>query len=152
MDDKLYFEITDGLDTIKIEPMNLTYPDAEHDWDKNLINSKVSIKGGAFRGQFDAQFMTVDFEKFKQELRRVYNDLKGYANFNCLEDYLELKVKGDGIGHFSVDIIANDNSAKSKLEFELTFDQTQIPELLRQLDTITKRFPITGKEFKIRNE
>jgi hypothetical protein len=140
MNDREYFELTDGLDIVRIDSFKRLYPDAVLDYDKNCLGGKVSVQGGAFRGQFDAQFMTVDFENFKQELERLYNELNGYANFNCLENYLVLKIKGDGIGHFSTEIEANDNFSKSKLEFQMTFDQTQIPGLIRQLDVIIKSF------------
>ncbi len=141
--DELYFELFDGGDLVRLEPLELQYQDSEHDWDKNWIKTLIAIRGGAFSGKFQADFMTVDFEKFKQELTRLYDDLKGSTSFYGMEDYLELKIKGDGHGHFNVDIIACDGLG-SKLNFSLAFDQTQIKELVRQLDKITKHFPITG--------
>lgn len=143
--DELYFELSDGGDLVRMEPLELPYQDSAHDWDKNWIKTLVTIKGGAFSGKFKADFMTVDFEKFKQELMRLYDDLKGSTSFYGLENYLELKIKGDGNGHFNVDITACDQPGiGGKLNFSLAFDQTQIKELVRQLDKITKHFPITG--------
>jgi hypothetical protein len=86
----------------------------------------------------------VDFLNFNKGLRDLYDKLDGYANFNCLEDYLEIKVKGDGLGNFSADCIANDKQTipGNKLEFSLEFDQTEISSLSNMLDEILDKFPI----------
>jgi hypothetical protein len=142
----LYFEIADGDSIVRIEPIVLLHKDSDNDWDKNCIKTNITVKGGSFTGKYNADFMTLDFEKFKQEFEKLYDNLSGYANFYGLESYLELKIKGDGIGHFEVDVTACDEPGinESKLNFTLSFDQTQIQELVRQLDNITKEFPVTG--------
>ena len=62
MIDDIYFEITAGPDVIRIEPLKWTHANAELDWDRNWIHSQITIAGGAFRGQFDCDLMTTDFE------------------------------------------------------------------------------------------
>jgi hypothetical protein len=150
--DELYFELADGGDLVRMQTFEFPYQNSDNDWDKNCIKTLVTIKAGAFSGQFNADFMTVDFEKFKQELIRLYDDLKGSTSFYGLEEYLKLKINGDGNGHFNVDITACDQPGLGgKLNFSLAFDQTEIKELVRQLDKITKQFPITG-DLKIKNK
>lgn len=150
---EIYFEIFDAGDFVRLEPIELIKYNSDVDWDKNWIKTKVTIKGGKFSGQYLGDFMTIDFEKFKQELSILYNNLQGIANFNDLESYLELKITGDGIGHFEVDVKACDQPGvnASELTFTMGFDQTEIKELVNQLDRITKQFPITG-DFNIKNE
>jgi hypothetical protein len=150
--DTKYFELKDSGDFIRIDLLKLTYPDAKLDWDNNWIKSNVRVKAGAFTGQFDIELMTTDFEKFKQELSRLYDKLDGTALFDTLEGQVVIKIKGDGIGHFEADCSVMDYAGTgNKLEFELNFDQTIIPELVRQLDTICKHYPISG-DLKIKNE
>jgi hypothetical protein len=83
--DTKYFELKDSGDFIRIDLLKLTYPDAKLDWDNNWIKSNVRVKAGAFTGQFDIELMTTDFEKFKQELSRLYDKLDGTALFDTLE-------------------------------------------------------------------
>ena len=52
--------------------------------------------------------MTIDFEKFKKDLSELYDNLSGSVNFSNIEGYLELKIIGDGIGHFEVNVKACD--------------------------------------------
>ena len=153
MTDDLIFEITDGGDIIKIQPIGHPYLDSVHSLDKNCVRSYLTVKSGAFGGQFKADIFTFEFEELKQELRRVYKDLSGEFNFRTREHELELKVKGDGNGHFTVDCTAIDHPTwGAQLNFEITFDQTYIPDLVRQLNDITRAFPITGDDYRIKNE
>jgi hypothetical protein len=63
-------------------------------------------------------------------------------------------MEGDGLGHFAVGCELMDEAGTgNKLQMSLgTFDQTYVPEILRQLDKIINKFPIQGTELKIRNE
>ena len=77
-------------------------------------------------------------------------DFNGQAE--PLEGQLVLEIKDDGLGHFEVHCTACDQPGISgKLAFELSFDQTGLKRLIRELDTITKMFPITG-DMNIKNE
>jgi len=153
MRENIYFEITDGPDIIKIEPLEWCHPNAEMDWDKNWVYSKITVKGGAFRGQFTCNLITTDFELFKRELGKLYDNLKGQASFKTLEEQIYIKIDGDGIGHFNTECeLMDDAGIGNKLVVKMTFDQTQIPIFVQQLNNIIKEFPIQGTELQIRNE
>ena len=48
----------------------------------------------------------------------------------------------DGLGHFTMKCVArNPAGIGSTLRFELFFDQTEIPAVLRQLESVVARFP-----------
>jgi hypothetical protein len=142
----IYFELFDAGDLVRLEPLEFINYDSDIDWDKNWVKTQVTVKGGKFSGQYSGEFMTIDFEKFKQELSRLYNNLKGTSSFNDLEGYIELKINGDGLGHFNVEVKACDKPGiyGSELSFTMAFDQTELKELVNQLDRITKQFPIEG--------
>jgi hypothetical protein len=143
---EMYFEIIDSCNIVRIEPFELINSESDLDWDRNWIKTKITIKGGAFSGQYLGEFMTVDFEVFKQELTKLYDNLEGTASFNDLEGYLELKIIGDGIGHFEVDVKACDQIGENEsiLIFSMEFDQTFLNGMLFQLERITNQFPIIG--------
>lgn len=145
-------EITDAGDIIRIEPISLTFPNADLDWDRNWIKANVTVKAGVFSGQFVAEFRTTDFEILKQQLKKLENDFNGSASFEPLEQQLILNIKGDGLGHFEVDCEATpEPHIGHSLTFSISFDQTQIKKYVRQLNSLTKSFPIDG-DFKIQNE
>ena len=91
--------------------------------------------------------MTVDFERFRKELSWVYDNLEGPAVFSGLEGQLEIKVKGDGLGHLEVTVTARDEASiyGSELTTTLNVDQTYIKDYQNQLDKIMQAFPKVGK-------
>jgi hypothetical protein len=153
MEDGIYFEITDGPDIIRIEPLQWTHSNSHNDWDRNWIRSIITIKGGAFRGQFGCDLFSSDFELFKRGLKKAYDNLKETAIFKTIEGQIVVNCVGDGFGHFAVDCESMDEAGTgNRLNVRMSFDQTAIPGLVRQLDIITKKFPIQGTELKVRNE
>ena len=143
------FELIDNKFSLQIEPLGLMFPNAQTDRDKSLISTKIIINAGGFKADYIAEIMTIDFVRFKNELKSLYDNLSGYANFDCLERYLTIKIKGDGLGHFNANCEAIDNPGfeESTLNLTLHFDQTQINNLVDQLDLIIKEFPANGGSY-----
>lgn len=148
---ELYFEIKDSGNFVRIEPQKLAKSNSELDWDNNWVISKFAVKGGSFSGNCSGELTTIDFEILKRELSKLYDKLDGKIEFEDLEGFLKISISGDGIGHFEAEIVACDNIYESELRFSLHFDQTQIHEMVNQLDSITKEFSIRGN-FKIKNQ
>jgi hypothetical protein len=153
--DKISFILgKESSDYLQILIDNYAYPDSNDFWDGNWLNTRIIIKAGAFSGNYKAQLRNVDFLDFKNGLKNLYIKLDGYASFSCIEDYLQIKIKGDGLGHFSADCIAIDNPGiyGHKLEFNIDFDQTEISAMTKILDLIITVFPIKQieqlKQFK----
>lgn len=145
-EEKTYFEISESGNLIRIQLIGLNQPNAELDWDKNWIRGIVKVNAGAFSGEFKADFMTTDFMNFKNELAKLYEKLNGIATFYTLEEQVLVKVVGDGIGHLKADCVVMDNvGIGNRLEFEIDFDQSQIPKILNELERITAKFPQIGK-------
>ena len=140
---ELYFELSDSGDFVRLEPIERIHYDSDLDWDHNWVKTRVTVNGGCFSGQYSAEFMTVDFETFRKEFSRLYDNLKGNVNFSDLEGYLQLKIVGDGIGHFEVQVTACDKPGieGSELNFTINFDQTYLKQLEYQLEKITEKFP-----------
>ena len=148
----LYFEIFDGGDLIRLEPIQVYDDTSQLDWDRNWVRTKVTVKGGVFSGQFTADFITTDFELFKRDLKNLDKDFKGVAKLEPLEGQLVLNIAGDGLGHFEVKCKATDQPRYGgTLSFVLSFDQTELARLINELDKITKAFSIKG-DFNIKNE
>jgi hypothetical protein len=145
-EENIYFEISESRNFIRIELIKQSNPNAELDWDANWVKGFVKVKAGVFSGEFKAEFMTVDFVSFKNELEKLYYKLNGIATFHTLESQVEIKIIGDGIGHLNAECEVLDYAGTgNKLIFEINFDQTHIPKILNQLEKITNRFPKIGK-------
>ena len=141
-----YFKIKDGTDFIRIDVLKQNFPDAELDWDKNSVNCLISVKCGGFSGNFAADLMSSDFEIFKKELEIVYKNLDRSATFEGIESQVTIRIDGDGIGHLKtrcwlLDYVGIGN----ELKCELNFDQTELPNLIAELEKITSEYKVFGK-------
>ncbi len=121
-------------------------PDASNYSDTNVVDTTVEVAAGAFRGQFDAEFWTDQFVHFRDQLLPLYEKLVGRAKFDPLEDWLSIEIEGDGKGHFRAKCIARDYPGiGNRLTFEIAFDQTELPAILRGPNAICEAFPVIGE-------
>jgi hypothetical protein len=140
-----FFELSDSGDFLRITVLNKSHPNAESEWDQNWVNCRIETKSGAFSGLFEGALMTTAFERFKQELRQLYDTLEGTANFHSYDDYATIVATGDGIGHVNAKCTLRDSHVPlNELTFELALDQTFLPHIINQLNNITRTYPIIG--------
>jgi hypothetical protein len=143
-ENSIYFEINGNGNFIQIELSNFDDLSKELSWSENWIKAIVYVKAGAFSGNFRADFTTWEFITFKKELILLYEKLTGSATFDTLEKQVVIKVSGDGIGHLKADCVLEDNAGfGNRLQLEIDFDQTSLPNLIRQLEIITAKFEVS---------
>ena len=141
--DSTYFEISGNGNFIRIELSNFNDLSTELGWSENWIKVIVHVKAGGFSGNFRADLTTWEFLTFKKELIILYQKLTGSATFDTLEKQVVIKVSGDGIGHLKAECILEDQAGfGNRLNLEIDFDQTFLPELIRQLEKITDKFEV----------
>ena len=140
--DRPYFEINSDGNWIKVLADGFSYPNSSDDYDSQWLKCYVDLKAGVFSANYKAEFMTTDFRKFKKELGYLYEHLDRTVRFEGLEGYLNITLKGDGIGHMEVFCEATERAGyqETTLSFYLDIDQTFIPKLIRQLDGILGSF------------
>ena len=131
---------------LKVTILDRCHPECLDYWDGNWLNCKIDIKVGGFTGDYISHLRSEEFFSFYEQLKIVYEDLSGVARFENMEEWLDILVKGDGIGHFKVNCIALDEPGiGNTLEFKLEIDQTEIADLIKKLDKILKKFSVIGK-------
>ena len=140
----IYFEISANGNYFRLEPLAYERTASGNYYDDNWLKIKISVKGGSFSGQYEVSMLTDEFEYLQKGFLILDKNLKGVLEFTDMESSVTLKINGDGLGHFTADVTANDYGGQpySRLTFEITFDQTYIKPILAQLDRITKEFPV----------
>ena len=130
---------------LRVRPIVRAHPDADDYWDGNWLNTDIELAAGAFRAQYVACLRVDELVRFRDQLAALYETLDGQADFDSMEHWLSISVKGDGKGHFNVDCQARDDAGMGNtLKFSLYFDQTQIPRILDGLNQTIERFPLIG--------
>lgn len=114
-------------------------------WEGNWLYAEIDVTFRSFRANVPVSLWTTDFVDFRDGLRRCYEDLAGACAFGTLEGWLAIDITGDGRGHFdAVCTLRDDPMLSTLLKFELAFDQTELPTMLRALDRIVQLFPVAG--------
>ncbi len=111
--------------------VTLLGPPADHDWIKALV--RVSV--GGFKGEVEIYMSVSDMIRFKEQLKPVYENLEGVAEFNTLEGQLGIKIEVDKLGHvlasgFIIDDLVNSN----RLDFSISYDQTLLWHTISEID------------------
>ena len=146
-EEKPYFRIGSGAtEHVTVTPLYRPHDQCADFWDGNWVESQVEIRVGGFTGRFRASLRANEFSQFKEELARLYSELKGTAIFSSMEHWLTITVRSDGLGHFEAECRAMDQAGiGNRLEFLLSFDQTEIPQILKGLDRVQEVFPVRGR-------
>ncbi|WP_299254996.1 hypothetical protein [uncultured Cytophaga sp.] len=147
-----YLEMLDAASGIRLEPIEFIYTEQEIDWDNNWLRTLVTVKANDFSETYEANFLTLDFERFKQELLLLNTDSCACAVFCGLEDQLEIAITRATPDSFFVRIRSSDQVTNDAMpvSYELTLQQATLDVLISQLQMITKAFPIRG-DFTIKN-
>lgn len=120
--------------------------EACHDyWDGNWIDAEIQLRVGGFSGRITAALRLDEIQSFYEQCKALYDNLHGEACFSSMEDWLSMKIQGDGLGHFEAVCRTMDQAGiGNTLEFILHFDQSEIPGIVSGLETILQTFPIRG--------
>ena len=121
-------------------------PTAEDYWEANWLVVGMTVEMGHWRGRFDVDLRAEEFERFLLELRHLYEQLDSVAEFATMERWLSLRLEGDGLGHIKVAGEARDRpGSEDRLLFTTGLDQTDLAELIHELQAVVAEFPVRGE-------
>ena len=136
-----------GGSKLLIKPHKYQYPESTCADDRSCIYTTVRIEVKGFVGRYAVTIRDVEFALLCKELKCCYADLKYEFEFSIMEGGLGLNVKGDGLGHFLVNVVCQQDDLR--LSFEIIFDQSFLPKMIEDLEEINKRYPYNRKMFSI---
>lgn len=129
-----------------IELVRRTHPYATDYWDKNWISAHVRVRVGGFDGRADGDLRAEELVAFREQLAGLHATLTGEAVFQTIEDWLSVRLIGDGQGHIGAKAILRDAPGiGNRLEFRLALDQTDLPTALSSLGGMCAAFPVIGR-------
>jgi hypothetical protein len=124
--------LTDGRSRIFLHAPE-RYPDGHG------LHHQVDLVGGPFQGSIVAVAYEGPrtFRSFHRELVAVYQSLCGEAHLPRSYENLKVSLKGDGLGHVTVqvDALAGD-CMDTRLSFNFRIDQTQLLDIVAAVERL----------------
>jgi hypothetical protein len=117
-----------------------TNPKSEgYDWARAL----VEVEAGAFKGEIEIYICVSDMIRFRDELKPVYKNVAGVAEFKTIEDQLFIKIEVDKLGHvLASGYIVDDFIHGNRLDFNIQYDQTLLRHTISEIDeALLELFP-----------
>jgi hypothetical protein len=123
-----------------------SHPDATDFWDGNWLDCTAEVAAGAFRGDLRRALRADELEAFRQQSAVLHDRLTGEAVLDTMEEWLRVRVVGDGRGHLEASCrLCDDPAFGNTLDCRLHLDQTFLPAVLRQLDRALQTYPVIGR-------
>src|SRR5438067_1705785 len=143
------FEIAirgDGGGFLKIALLGRSHPNANDYWDGNWVRAAVDVHVGGFQGSVGSDLRAEELALFLDQLSQLQKSLRGTAEFETMEQWLSIRVTGDGRGHMDFRFVIRDqpgigNTLKCMLATDQTFTQATVVELAAAV----RAFPVVGK-------
>ena len=100
-----------------------------------------------FRADFTASLNLSELVDLHEQILLMRTTLQGRAELKAWDGWIDLKAELDRTGHvlWSVDIAYPTGSPGARLQFEINNDQTYLPDILNQLNTVLETFPVRGR-------
>ena len=114
-----------------IELLSPPAVDCGYDW----ISARATIDVGGFHGVTQLMITLADLIRFRDNIRRLYKELKGEAEFTTIEQQISFTVTTDRLGHMNVSgYLADDPSFGNKLTYSIGIDQTFLQKTISELE------------------
>lgn len=128
---------------LAIELLGRSHPSSRDYWDGNWLIAKVRVVAGGFRGNVTGDLRTSELVGFYNQLLRLHESLQGTAEFTTLEEWLSIRVIGDGKGHMRFECEVRDQPGiGNTLTCAISLDQTFVLPMLNQLREAMDRYPV----------
>lgn len=105
----------------------------------------LNIIAGNYNVKSTHYFTTGELYDFTQQLIICYQNVKGTCTLNNVEQELKMRCEFDKFGHVKVvGKFQESPNVNNVLSFEIETDQTQMKEVIKQLENVIKCFGDNG--------
>ncbi len=115
--------------------------DSHDTGDRAWLLTRVSVRAGQWTGKFKACVRMEEFVAFRRRLKSLKSAPGQVATCGSLENWLELRVSAESSGQLLVQGAAIDECGTGNLlKFNFEIDQSELPNIIAQLEGIVQTF------------
>jgi hypothetical protein len=136
---------TEAGDFLAITLFGRSHPGASDYWDGNWLRAGIEVAAGGLRGSVGGDLRTDELVRFHDRLARLQESLRGTVEFETMEQWLSIRVTGDGRGHMEWRCVIRDQPGiGNTLDCTLATDQTFTQATVAELAATMREFPVIG--------
>lgn len=129
---------------VRLVPLRRPFPDAESEWDRDVMDMTVEVSLGPFRGAYRTFVWSSELAELRELLAGLERRLGEEVNedFRLREGTLELSFQLGRRGTLGIAVeAAADPGLGPRLSGAVDADQSYFPRWLRELDALLATFP-----------
>ena len=133
---------------LKIWVWGRQFPDSTDYWDGNWTNATACCEGAGSRVEVTGAFLHLgELERWRNDLERFYPLLEGSIMLPTIEPTLSVRIEGKTTktGHLKCTVDITGDHMAEKHQFFRELDQSYLPGLITQLNSILRDYPIRNK-------
>jgi hypothetical protein len=119
------------------------FPDATDYWDGNWLNVVAHCSDGGASVTVNGTILHLgEIAAWLKDLTKMSDLLGGTAELPAIEPNLKLKLICDHLGHIQAECWITPDHLKQQHRFTFEIDQSYLPGLIGECNTILQRYPI----------
>jgi hypothetical protein len=121
------------------------FPDHHDYWDGNWLRITAHCGGnGASVFATGPIIHLSEIYGWRDRLESLNQSLNGNANLECLEPYIEVKLKAQTLGQITMEVSITPDHMSQRHWFEFSIDQTFLGPLISKLNSLLAEYPLRG--------
>lgn len=130
----------------KVWILGRQFPGTSDYWDGNWLTVIACCESPGAQVWTDGPIIHLsEIESWIRSLKELNNTLQGDAELTCMEPELGAKVTLDKLGHGSLVVYITPDHINEHHEFTFEVDQSFLPGVIRNLESILNKYPIKGQ-------
>lgn len=110
----------------------------------DFVLFQIDVKHSFVNASINTECLDIDFINFVIDLRKLYRmEVKTISFVQTIEKNIEINFNLTELGHILVSVIIQKQIDSTILKFEYGIDQSFLPELIDEIETIIKEIRIT---------
>lgn len=122
------------------------FPDQADYWDGNWLEVRVRVEASGAIVKFEGHFVRVtELVSFADELEILDTTLAGEASLDCMEPYLDVRIRGERNGQATATVEVTPDNLTQFHKFIFSIDQTYYKLLIAYCRKILLDYPVRGE-------
>jgi hypothetical protein len=134
------------IETLRFWIHSRQFPEAMDFWDGNWVNVTVHCSAEGANVTVEGPILHLpELKAWIDGCQRMYDNLSGRAELNCIEPNLAVEMSADKTGQVEMEVDITADQMCQAHHFKFTLDQSYLPGLIRGCNKVLEKYPLREK-------